>query len=60
MKAIEVKNYKRDQNSKYVYLGQVKVKAIEFQHTEDKNQWKLELGKLLKGESNGSASGTKN
>jgi len=37
MKSVNVREYKTDSNSHFVYLGQAKAKAIEFQHTEDRN-----------------------
>ena len=37
MKSVNVKQYKKDSKSHFVYLGQAKAKAIEFQHTENRN-----------------------
>ena len=37
MKSVNVGQYKNDRNSHFVYLGQAKAKAIEFQHTENRN-----------------------
>jgi hypothetical protein len=37
MKSVNVGQYKKDSRSHVVYLGQAKAKAIEFQHTENRN-----------------------
>jgi len=43
MKSVNVKQYKKDSKSHFVYLGQAKAKAIEFQHTENRNIQLLDI-----------------